>query len=626
MNYAERALRTLSAGNRTLLRAEDETSLLQEMCRVIVELGRYRMAWVGFAEQDEGKTLRPVAHRGFEDGFFDIAHFTWAEGEGGPTAQAVRTGKPAVVQDIKTVAAPHLPIAITEAIDRGYGSVAAFPLLVEGRVAGNLTIFAAEPDAFNEQECALLGEMADDLGFGIGTLRMRARHREAEETIRHMAYFDTLTGLPNRTSLQQELTSAIEAVHAAHNPLALLIIKIGHFQEISDTLGYEEADLLVREMARRLSQLAGEGQSVARAGEDEFALALPNTSAEVAIRLAQRIMREVCDPVPLGPLTVDPHAYIGVAMFPGHGNTADAILRRAKIAAVQAKRTAAKFALYQGTADQECTRRLALMSDLRSAIDKNELLLYCQPKVSISSGEVCGAEALVRWQHAQHGMIATGEFIALAERAGLIMPLTRWVLETAFRQSHTWFEQGIRQPLSVNLSAQDLRDPRLVDRISSLFATWAMPPEMIQFELTESALMEDPIGALKTLQRLKALGVELFIDDFGTGYSSLSYLQKLPVDSLKIDQSFVGSMLTNAGSGVIVRSTVELGHNLGLGVVAEGVESEAQWDSLRALGCDTAQGHFVGFPIPTEQFVDWEAHCQWRHRPAAGDTTLATAH
>jgi diguanylate cyclase (GGDEF)-like protein len=612
MGYAERALRTLSAGNRTLLRAEDEQTLLNEMCRVIVELGGYRLAWVGFAQQDEQRTIRPVAHHGFDAGFLKLGHFNWAEGEGGPTAEAVKTGRPAVVQDMNTLVDAHLPVLLSEGLERGYASAAAFPLFIDGKVAGNLTIFAAEPDAFGEQEVSLLGEMAEDLGFGIGNLRVRARHHEAEETIRRMAYFDTLTGLPNRTSLLQELTSAIETVQAGHRPLSMLIIKVGRFQEISDTLGYEEADLLVQEMARRLSQLAGEGRSVARVGEDEFALVLPDTSAEFAVHLAQRMMREVGDPVPIGDLTVDPHAYIGIAMFPGHGNTADAIMRRAKIAAVQAKGTAARFTLYKGTVDQECTRRLALMSDLRAAIDKNELLLYCQPKVTIASGEVCGAEALVRWQHPQHGMIATGEFIALAERAGLIMPLTRWVLETAFRQSYRWYERGLRRPLSVNLSAQDLRDPRLVNRISSLFATWAMPPEMVQFELTESALMDDPAGALETLARLKGLGVELFIDDFGTGYSSLSYLQKLPVDALKIDQSFVENMLTDAGSAVIVRSTIELGHNLGLGVVAEGVESEGQWNSLRVLGCDTAQGHFVGHPLPTEQFADWEEHSRWK--------------
>ncbi|MCK0507181.1 putative bifunctional diguanylate cyclase/phosphodiesterase [Aromatoleum anaerobium] len=625
MNYAERALRTLSAGNRTLLRAEDEASLLQEMCQVIVELGGYRMAWVGFAEQDEGKTLRPVAHRGFEDGFFDIAHFTWAEGEGGPTAQAVRTGKPVVVQDIKTVVAPHLPVAITEAIERGYASVVAFPLIIDGQVGGNLTIFAAETDAFDEQEVGLLGEMADDLAFGIGTLRMRARHREAEETIRRMAYFDTLTALPNRTSAEETLSTAIEFARSQHQSLAILLVKVGLFQEISDTLGYREADQLLREMSRRLATLAGELPSIARVGEDEFSLLLRNAGAETACRLAQRIVREACDSVAVNGLMIDPHVYIGVVLFPGHGTTPEALMRRAKIAAVQSRRTVAKYGLYQGTADVESTRRLTLMSDLRRAIEQDELLLYCQPKVSIASREVCGAEALVRWRHPQHGMVATGEFIALAERAGLIMPLTRWVLETAFRQSHTWYEQGVRCPLSVNLSAQDLRDPRLIDRIVGLFATWAMPPELVQFELTESALMEDPAGALDTMARLKALGVELFVDDFGTGYSSLSYLQKLPVDALKIDQSFVMSMLTNPGSAIIVRSTVDLGHNLGLGVVAEGVESEGLWEGLRALGCDTAQGHFVGMPIPADQFIEWEAHSPWRLRPAAGDTTPAIA-
>ena len=620
MDYAERALRTLSAGNRALLRAEDEQGLLREMCRVIVEIGGYHMAWVGYAENDPQKTIRPMAHHGFESGFFEVARYTWTDEEGGPTAEAVKTGKAVVAQDVSAVLAPHLPMPLSAALDRGYASVAAFPLIIDGAILGNLTIFAHERDAFGEREVALLGEMAEDLAFGIATLRVRVKHLQAEETIRRMAYFDTLTGLPNRTSLQQELADALGAVQATHNALAMLIIKIGRFPEIGDTLGYQEADLLVLEMSKRLSQLAGEGRAVARAGEDEFALVLPETSAEVALRLAQRMIREVCDPVPVGGLTVDPHAFIGIAMFPGHGSTPDAILRRAKIAAGQARNTIGKIALYKGTVDQECTRRLALMSDLRTAIDMNQLQLYCQPKVAIAEGTVCGAEALVRWHHPQHGMVATGEFIALAERAGLIMPLTRWVLETAFRQSHTWYERGIRRPLSVNLSAQDLRDPRLVDRIASLFATWAMPPEMVQFELTESALMEDPAGALETLAQLKGLGVELSIDDYGTGYSSLSYLQKLPVDALKIDQSFVANMLTNAGSAVIVRSTVELGHNLGLGVIAEGVETEDLWDGLRVLGCDTAQGHFVGRPIPVDQFVDWEAHSQWRKDAPPADT------
>ncbi|MBD5803370.1 Phytochrome-like protein cph2 [Azoarcus sp. Aa7] len=625
MSYAERALRTLSAGNRTLLRAQDEPTLLQDMCRVIVELGGYRMAWVGYAEHDEARTIRPMAHHGVEEGFLTLGHFSWAEGDTpdarGPTAAAIRSGKPVVIQDLHNIPDVQLPISLNESFRRGYASLAAFPLIIEGETIGNLTIFAAEADAFDECETRLLAEMADDLAFGIGTLRMRERHREAEETIRHMAFFDALTDLPNRSSVGETLAAEIAQAQQENQSMAVLLLKVGRFQEISDTLGYQEGDHLIVEMAGRLQHIAGPNKSVARVGEDEFAIIMPRSSAEAAMRVAHHAMREVCDPVIFAGLAMDPHAHIGISLYPGHGNTPEALLRRAKIAAVQARRTACKYTLYKGTEDRESTRRLELMSELRHAIDQNELLLYCQPKVAIRSGEICGAEALVRWQHPQHGMIATGEFIALAEHAGLIMPLTRWVLEAAFRQSYAWHERGIKRPLSVNLSAQDLRDPRLIDRISGLFATWALPPELVQFELTESALMEDPAGALETLAQLKDLGVELFIDDFGIGYSSLSYLQKLPVDSLKIDHSFVTSMLTNAGSAVIVHSTVELGHNLGLGVVAEGVESEALWDRLLELGCDTAQGHFVGRPLPTEQFDEWEAQSPWSRSPG-GDVAL----
>jgi len=613
MGYAERALKTLSAGNRTLLRAVDEPSLLQDMCRAIVETGGYRMVWVGRPEQDAEKTIRPLAHYGFENDFLDLTHFSWADSEEnrGPTAQAVRTGKPAIIQDINTLSGMVLQIPIMESLKRGYAAVAAFPLIIDGKVIGNLTIFAAEPDAFGERETELLGEMAEDLAFGIATLRIRDRHREAEETILRMAYYDALTGLPNRTSLQEKLDAAIDLARQQHRPLAVLLVKVGRFQEISDTLGYQEGNALLLEMATRLQGILPT-QFIARVGEDEFAFILAGVGAEAATQTARQITRNICQPVNLAELNIDAHAFVGMALFPGHGSTADELMRRAKIAAAQARQSIGNYAIYKGAADQESRRRLALMSDLRRAIDDNELQLYCQPKVGIASGTICGAEALVRWTHPEHGAINTSQFIALAERAGLMMPLTRWVLETAFRHSHSWHGMGIECPLAINLSAQDLRDPQLIDRIGGLFATWAVPPRLIQFELTESALMEDPAGALDTMFRLKDLGVELSIDDFGTGYSSLSYLQKLPVDSLKIDQSFVGSMLNNNGSAVIVRSTIELGHNLGLGVVAEGVETEPLWNSLQHLGCDTAQGYFVSHPVPAESLPAWLDNSSWR--------------
>jgi EAL domain-containing protein (putative c-di-GMP-specific phosphodiesterase class I) len=225
---------------------------------------------------------------------------------------------------------------------------------------------------------------------------------------------------------------------------------------------------------------------------------------------------------------------------------------------------------------------------------------------------VCGAEALVRWEHPVHGMLSTLEFIQLAEQAGLITPLTNWMLDAAFRQSHAWRQEGLERSLSVNLSAHDLHGPALVDRLRGLFSTWGIAPELIQFELTESALMTDPASALETLTRLKRLGVELYIDDFGTGYSSLSYLQRLPIDWIKIDQSFVMPMMHSNDSAVIVRSTIEMGHNLDLRIVAEGVESQAVWDSLARLGCDVAQGYLISMPLPARQLHNWEG--RWAGR------------
>ena len=609
-----RALRTLSAGNRALLRAANEQELLQEMCRVIVDKGGYRSACVAYAEHDEQKALRWKACVGIETEFLQTLHHTWADTEAGQTSTgtAVRTGKPSVGRNILTDPAfASYPRLREDAIKRGYASATAFPLRVEGEVIGCLTMAAAEADAFDEQEVKLLGELADDLAYGIANLRTRIKRDEAQATITRMAHYDALTGLPNRTQLRDRLDAAIQAARQQRHAFALLHLEIGRFHEINEVLGYRQCDQLLQELGRRLVQAIKPDEILARVAEAEFALLLPKGGADYAIQVAQQLLITLHEPVEISGLMVDARVCIGIALFPGHGTEPDVLIRRAEVAVHQAKRAAGGYLVYTGSLEQENARRLALMGDLRRAIEHNELLLYCQPKVDIVSRRVCGAEALVRWQHPQYGMLSTGEFVKFAEQAGLITPLTNWVLESAFSQSYAWHEAGIERPLSVNLSVHDLRDPRLIDRIQGQFATWGVRPELIQFELTESALMEDPAGSLETLKRLKQLDVELFVDDFGTGYSSLSYLQKLPVDSIKIDQSFVTPMLSNDDSAVIVRSTIELGHNLDLEVVAEGVETPAILERLMTLGCDTAQGRSISMPIPANQFGDWEAQSPW---------------
>ncbi len=608
-----RALRTLSAGNRTLLRAADEGELLHEMCRVIVELGGYRSAAVGYAEHDEDKSIRWMTTVGIDIDFLRALRFTWADrGMGrGAVATAIRTGRPSVARNLLTdpaYASPEYAPLRANALERGYASVTAFPLYVDGAVLGGLVMTAAEPDSFDEEEVRLLQEMADDLAYGIANLRTRDQHRAAQATIQRLAYYDTLTDLPNRTLLVQVMDGVMQAAKQQNRSLALLHLEVGRFREINKILGYRAGDELLRALAGRLALVVGENETLARVGEAEFALLLPNSGAEYAIQVAQRLVRTLDEPVEVAGLMLDARVGIGIALSPGHATDAEALIRRANAAMHQAKYAHGGYAMYVGGQEQENTRRLALMGDLHRAIRNNELQLYCQPKVDMASRRVCGAEALVRWLHPQHGMVSTVEFIQLAEQAGTITPLTNWMLEAAFSQSYAWQEAGLERALAVNLSAHDLYDPGFIDRIRGMFSTWGIAPQRIQFELTESSLMEDPAAALETLVLLKALDVELFIDDYGTGYSSLSYLQKLPVDALKIDQSFVMPLMRDGDSAAIVSSTIELGHSLGKKVVAEGVESLEIWDRLAALGCDVAQGYHISKPLPAEQFRAWEAH------------------
>ncbi|WP_395407405.1 putative bifunctional diguanylate cyclase/phosphodiesterase [Pseudoduganella sp. UC29_106] len=605
-----RALATLSAGNRTLLRASDEEQLLREMCHVIVKTGGYRLASVAYAEQNAEKTIRWMITVGTDAADLNAANFTWEDNELGQTATgiAIRTGKPVVDRHLLTDPVYDGPAYATirdRAIRVGYASVSAFPLRIEGQVLGALIMAAGDSDAFDEPEVKLLSDLADDLAYGIANLRMRIQREEAQAMIARLAYYDALTGLPNRSLLMEELESAIAAAREDHHSLALLHLEVGHFYDINKVLGYSSGDKLLLELGARLGHAVQEGETLARVGEAEFALLLPHADADEAVQVAQRLISTLRKPVEVSDLTLDARVGIGIAVFPAHAPDADSLARRASAAVHQAKPTRGGYAIYTGGQEKEHTRRLALMGDLHRAIEHHELRLYCQPKADMSSRHVCGAEALVRWLHPLKGMISPSEFIPLAEQAGTITPLTNWMLEAAFRQCSLWQEEGLAWPLAVNLSALDLYDPGLIDNVRRLFADSGIAPELIQFELTESALMVDPIGALETLTQLKQLGVQLSIDDFGTGQSGLSYLQRLPVDAVKIDQSFVRPMARSDDSAVIVRSTIELSHNLGLKVVAEGVENQSIWERLEVLGCDVAQGYFISMPMPAAQFRKW---------------------
>ncbi len=614
LERVNRALRTLSAGNRALLRIDNETDLLREMCRVAVEVGGYRMAWVGYVEHDEAKSIRPVAHAGFEEGHLATLKLTWADTERGqgPGGTAARTGKPCAIRHIDTD--PRFAPWRDDALQRGYRSIICLPLRVHGDIVGILCVLSAETDAFGEQEAYVLEEMADDLAFGIAALRERERRREAEGTVERMAYYDSLTGLPNHVQFEERLQQSLSGTDSRGPCLALLMLDLDRFREINDALGFAQGDLLLKDVGQRIRDAVGTEGLVARMRGDEFAVLLPVGDADHAAGTARRILAALEAPFVLSDITLDVSAAIGIALAPQHGSDTTGLIRHVDVAMRQAKKSGEHYAFYAPEHDEDSARRLVLARELRHAIEADELVLYYQPKVDMRDSTVCGAEALVRWIHPQRGMMPPDEFIPLAEHTGLIKPLTDWVLAAALRQSRAWREAGLSLPIAVNLSARNLREAGLLNKMKQLFLAWGAQAEWLELEITESAIMDDPDGALEILTRLNDLGIALFIDDFGTGYSSLGYLQRLPVDAVKIDKSFTKQMLTDADSATIVRSTITLAHDLGIKVVAEGVENQEMWDRLAELRCDVAQGYFIGKPIPADEFQVWLAQSPWRGR------------
>jgi diguanylate cyclase (GGDEF)-like protein/PAS domain S-box-containing protein len=442
--------------------------------------------------------------------------------------------------------------------------------------------------------------------------------KRAEEALEHQALHDGLTGLPNRLLLQDRLTQAIRMAERDGRTFALCVIDLDRFKDVNDTLGHLAGDQLLQEVAWRLRNALRASDTVARLGGDEFAVVLPDADMSAATLAAEKIVEALGASLVLEGHEVAVGASVGIAVYPENGGDSDTLLRRADVAMYVAKQTRGGYVVYAPDQDQSSSQRLTLVGALRRAIADDELTLYYQPKVDCRSGAVAGVEALVRWQHPLQGLILPDRFIPLAEQTGLIRPLTRWVLNAAVRQTREWHDAGLMLSVAVNLSAHDLQDPELPKRVAELLAQWAVDAEWLKLELTESALMADPTQSLQVLTELCNLGVRIAIDDFGTGYSSLGYLKHLPAHEIKIDRSFVADMAGEARDHAIVRSTIDLGHNLGLSAVAEGVEDQRTLELLSGLGCDLAQGYFLSRPLPASSVAEW---C--RNRAGAPDRLAA---
>ncbi len=606
LQRTSRALRTLSGSNHALLRLVDREALLKEICRVVVEEAGYGAAIIIRVEGEGRQAFTPLAVLGHETAFKELhdAHWFGAEADQSATSVAVRTGSLCLVNNLPDN--PNVPAGWREFNRRhGFGSVLSLPLRVDGQIYGALTIVAPEPDAFDEFEQAPLEEAAADLAFGLETLHARERHVATEQAMQRLMLFDPVSGLPNKANFRRMLGDAIRSASDAMQPLTVIRLAIDRLQDVDVLLGSSIADRVVEQVARRLEAALSSNETLAQLADTEFAVIVAATGAEMGRLAAKRLSDAMAEPFEMEGIQLDVRLVSGLAVFPGHGNTADVLVRRAGIALVSARHQATNIAVFSNTLDMGCVRNISLMADLRRAISNGELRLYCQPKLEIGPRLPCGLEALVRWEHPSKGLLNPNEFIHVAESTGLITPLTYWVLEDTLRQAYAWRAAGIEQSVSVNMSAHDLRDDRFLERVSDKLTTWGAQPGAIEFELTESALMQDPAKALQVLNGLKRLDVRLSIDDFGTGYSSLSYLSRLPVDTIKIDQSFVRGMITDAGCAAIVKSTIDLAHNLKLHVIAEGVEDDATFDALGNLGCDAAQGFSIGRPMPVSEFGAW---------------------
>ncbi len=438
------------------------------------------------------------------------------------------------------------------------------------------------------------------------THELRTQTEIMEQKVAHEATHDALTDLPNRTLFIDRLQQATNIARRDGSSLGVFILDMDRFKEVNDTLGHYVGDRLLKLIALRLSGIIREADTLARIGGDEFGFILPGLKKKADMKkVANKIKKSLSTPFTLEDLSLGVQVSIGATLFPAHGKDADTLIQRADVAMYVAKKESLGFVVYSKECDKHSQHRLTLMGELQHAINNGELILYYQPQVNSNSSHGHAVESLVRWEHPVHGLMPPDEFIPLAERTGLIHDLTIYVLRQALHQCSEWHKENLPFNIAVNISSRCLLNPEFPEILTGLLASLDFPAKSLIMEITETSIMVDPERSMEILNRIHAMGVKLSIDDFGTGYSSLAYLKKLPVSELKIDKSFVMDMLVNESDATIVNATIQLGHNLGLKVVAEGVEDEKTFERLCEMGCDLLQGYFISKPVPPEELLTW---------------------
>jgi len=446
-------------------------------------------------------------------------------------------------------------------------------------------------------------QQRDEWKQQVGQLSLeleRQRH-----SMEHQFMHDALTGLPNKRLLASRSEQLFKLASRQKKACSLLIMDINNFKHVNDTLGHQAGDLAIREVAERLSHALRASDVLARLGGDEFAIILFNNDAKAAEKVALKLQQVLNKPLELEGSILSLEASIGISEFPVHGDNLDALMRRADVAMYYAKKRSLKTAIYDVMQDKNSIERMSLLKELNHAIKSDGMELYYQPQVQMDGSHRLSVEALIRWNHPQKGMVFPDQFIPLAEDSGLIIPMTWWVLETAMKQCAIWHQDGLPVSVSINISANFLQEEHVVQRVAEFMHKYQVPDHVFALEITENTLMDDPHQASKTLIEISKMNIDVSIDDFGTGYSSLAYLKHLEIDELKIDRSFVMGMSEYKNDSVIVQTVINMAHNMGLRVVAEGVENHEEWKILDAMGCDFIQGYLISRPKPVDEISEW---------------------
>jgi diguanylate cyclase (GGDEF)-like protein/PAS domain S-box-containing protein len=593
-----RVYAVLSGINTLILRVRDRDELFREACRIAVESGQFPLAWVAVADPRDER-VKAVAWAGDERGFVQLTRPTVAakgQGKPGLGAQAMAKRSPVVCNDIESDgSAMRYPEG---ALERGYRSAAALPLVVDDTAIGALVLYAAEAGFFDDQEIQLLQELAGDISFAIN-------HIDKQERLDYLAYYDVLTGLANRNLFLERLAQYMRSAVSNGHKLALYIIDLERFKNINDSLGQVAGDTLLKQVAEWLTRSVGDANLLARVSADHFALVLPEVKQEGDVaRLLEKTIESFLEyPFQVDDAVLRIAAKFGVALFPDDGADADTLFKNAEAALKKAKASGDRYLFYTQKMTATVAGKLTMENQLRQALDKEEFVLHYQPKVDLLSGKLTGAEALIRWNDPRTGLIPPGRFIPILEETGLIFEVGRWALRKAIEDYLRWRAAGLAAVrIAVNVSPLQLRHRGFIAEIEQAIGIDAHAAAGLELEITENMIMEDVKQSIASLQAIRAMGITIAIDDFGTGFSSLSYLSKLPVDTLKIDRSFVTDMTAGPEGLALVSTIINLAHSLKLNVVAEGVETEEQSRLLRLLRCDEMQGFLFSKPVPSDIF------------------------